>query len=490
MKPKNLLLFFFLLLAEGGFALAFSQEKTTIYKPWDHGNLMVSNENRYLMNADGTPFFWLGDTGWLLPEKLNRDESAYYLEHCRLAGFNVVQVQTMNGVPAMNVYGQYSLPNGFRFEEMDQKGVYGYWDHMDYIIRQAEQNGIYIAMVCIWGGLVRAGLMNVEEAEAYGKFLGERYKENPNIIWVIGGDTYTDQNMDVWDALARSILAADKNHLMTFHPFGRTSTATYLNEVDWLDVNMFQSGHRRYGQQKGDGDTSVTGFEEDNWRYVEAALSTKPLKPVLDGEPSYEDIPQGLHDPAQPHWRACDVRRYGYWSVFAGSCGHTYGHNHIMQFAKPGTPGAYGADGSEKPWYKAMQDPGFNQMKYLKNLMLAFPYFERIPDQTVIVGTNGERYDRVIATRGNDYLLVYNYSGRPMSVDLTKISGEQKKAWWYNPRDGKLSYIGKLDNGVVAFTGDGSYLRDSDTVLICVDSRTNYLAEDWTELPETDSPNE
>ena len=43
------------------------------------------------MNADGTPFFWLGDTGWLLPEKLNRDEAAYYLEHCRQAGFNVVQ---------------------------------------------------------------------------------------------------------------------------------------------------------------------------------------------------------------------------------------------------------------------------------------------------------------------------------------------------------------------------------------------------------------
>ena len=41
------------------------------------------------------------------------------------------------------------------------------------------------------------------------------------------------------------------------------------------------------------------------------------LKPVLDAEPSYEGIPQGLHDPAQPRWRDCDVRRYGYWSVFA-----------------------------------------------------------------------------------------------------------------------------------------------------------------------------
>ena len=65
-----------------------AQSKSSgIYKPWSHGQLKVSKENRYLMNADGTPFFWLGDTGWLLPEKLNRDEAAYYLEHCRQAGF-------------------------------------------------------------------------------------------------------------------------------------------------------------------------------------------------------------------------------------------------------------------------------------------------------------------------------------------------------------------------------------------------------------------
>ena len=75
-----------------------------------------------------------------------------------------------------------------------------------------------------------------------------------------------------------------------------------------------------------------------------------------------------------------------------------------MQFIKPGVGGAYGA---KKPWYDALNDPGYNQMKYLKNLMLTFPFFERVPDQSVIAGQNGERYDRAIATRGNDYLMVY-----------------------------------------------------------------------------------
>ena len=458
-------------------------QKAKTYIPWKNGKLVVSEEGRYLKHENGVPFFWLGETGWLMPQRLNRDEVSYYLNKCKDAGYNMVQVQVLNGVPSMNIYGQYSMTDGFNFKDINRKGIYGYWDHMDYIIKSAASRGIYIGMVCIWGTPVEQGLMNEKEAVAYGKFLAERYKDEPNIIWMIGGDIRGDNKTEVWDALANSIRSIDKGHLMTFHPRGRTTSATWFNDREWLDFNMFQSGHRRYGQKKGDGDTSVTGLEEDNWRYVEDALSMTPLKPVLDAEPSYEGIPQGLHDPAQPRWRDCDVRRYGYWSVFAGSCGHTYGHNNIMQFLKPGTPGGYGADGIEKPWYKAMQDPGFNQMKYLKNLMLTFPYFERVPDQSVIAGTNGNRYDRAIATRGKDYLLVYNYSGNPISVDLTKISGAKKKVWWYSPKDGKLSFIGEFDSKITPFTYDGSYNRDNDQVLIAIDSSKNYISTEWLELP-------
>ena len=154
---------------------------------------------------------------------------------------------------------------------------------------------------------------------------------------------------------------------------------------------MFQSGHRRYGQRFGDGDYPIEEItEEDNWRFVERSMAMKPMKPVIDGEPIYEEIPHGLHDENELLWKDYDVRRYAYWSVFAGSFGHTYGHNSIMQFIKPGVGGAYGA---KKPWYEALNDPGYNQMKYLKNLMLTFPFFERIPDQSVIAGKNGERYD-------------------------------------------------------------------------------------------------
>ncbi len=311
--------------------------------PWSHGRLKVSDEGRYLKHEDGTPFFWLGDTGWLMPEKLTREEVTFYLDHCAKAGFNVVQIQVVNGVPAVNAYGCLSHPNGYDFSQVDADGRNGYWGHMDYIVEEAGKRGIYIGMVCIWGGLVKNGLMNVRQARAYGAFLAERYGKAPNIIWFMGGDIAGNIHPEVWHTLARTIKAADKEHLMTYHPFGRNTSAQWFHQAEWLDFNMFQSGHRRYGQRKPGEVYPVTGDyeEEDNWRYVEKTLSYSPQKPCIDGEPIYEHIPQGLHDGSKGYWTADDCRRYAYWSVFAGAFGHTYGHNAVMQMHRPGDVAAY-----------------------------------------------------------------------------------------------------------------------------------------------------
>ena len=145
-----------------------AQKKTQkTYIPWNNGKLVVSEEGRYLKHENGAPFFWLGETGWLLPERLNRDEAEYYLEQCKRRGYNVIQVQTLNNVPSMNIYGQYSMIDGYNFKNINQKGVYGYWDHMDYIIRTAAKKGQYIGMVCIWGSPVNRGEMTVEQAKEY-----------------------------------------------------------------------------------------------------------------------------------------------------------------------------------------------------------------------------------------------------------------------------------------------------------------------------------
>lgn len=453
-------------------------------KPWDNGKLMVSSNNRYLQFENGRPFFWLGDTGWLVPQHLDRSEVEYYFNKCRRAGYNMVQIQVMDAVPSYNIYGQQSLPYGWDFSKADPEGVYSYWDHLDYIVRKAEQNGIYIGMVAIWGTQVQAGNINAEQAKAYGKFLAERYKNNPNIIWIIGGDIQGNIHPEVWDALATSIKSIDNKHLMTFHPRGRYTSAKWWSKASWMDFHTFQSGHRKYGQRMGNKDYPIPdSTEEDNWMYVDSTWAYKPIKPVLDDEPSYEDIPKGLHDANEARWQDYDVRRYAYWSVFAGSCGHTYGHNAIMQMLKPGYPTGYGSDGTVKSWYQALEDPGYNQMQYITDLMLSFPYFERVPDQSIIVGKNGVKYDRLIATRGKDYMLIYNYNSNVMKIDLRKISGKKKLLWWFNPSDGAISFIGTADNKIITVSPQIEKSdKVNDRVLIAIDAEKNYISREQTKI--------
>lgn len=454
----------------------FSLSANAAGKQW---TLKVSDNQRFLQYEDGTPFFWLGDTGWLLPEHLSREEADGYLARAAEAGFNVVQVQVINGVPAVNVYGQMSnvsKRDPWDFSTIDKDGVYGYWDHMDYIVKSAERRGIYIGMVCIWGGLVKSGLIDVKGAEKYGRFLAERYKDSPNIIWFIGGDIQGDVKPEVWNKLALTIKSIDKKHLMTFHPRGRYTSAKWWSKAEWIDFHTYQSGHRQYGQRMGNKDYPIPdNTEEDCWMYVDSTWAYKPIKPVLDAEPSYEAIPIGLHFPTGPRWQAKDIRRYAYWDVFAGACGHTYGHNAIMQMYKPGYDVAYSS--TCVPWYEAQYDGGYQQMKYLKALILAFPFFERVPDQSVVAGENGVRYERLIATRGEDYLLIYNHTSRNMKLNLDKISGGEKNVWWMSASTGRLTYIGKVKSGIKSFAINNQHQTPADTdgVLIAIDSTKEYI---------------
>ena len=273
----------------------------TAQKPWDNGKLKVSENQRFLQFENGKPFFWLGETPWLMPERLNRDEVAFYLKRCHDAGFNVAQIQVINGVPAYNIYG---VPSHDKQGRLLTSGAYSYWDHLDYIIDTAAQNGIYVGMVCIWGGLVKGGKMNIEQAKTYGTFLANRYKNRPNIIWFMGGDVPGNVKPEVYEALANTIKSIDKNHLMTYHPRGRYTSAKWWSKAKWLDFHTFQSGHRKYNQRMGNKDYPIPdNTEEDNWMYVDSTWAYKPIKPVLDAEPSYEEIPIGLHDNNLGYWK-------------------------------------------------------------------------------------------------------------------------------------------------------------------------------------------
>jgi hypothetical protein len=316
---------------------------------------------------------------------------------------------------------------------------------------------------------VKAGQLDAASVVRYGTFLARRYRDAPNVVWLVGGDALASEHVEVWRSLGRTLRAEDPRHLITFHPFGRTQSSTWFHAEPWLDFNMFQSGHRRYDQDTD----SPKRFGEDNWRYVLDDWSKDPPKPVLDGEPSYEGIPQGLHDGTQPYWTDADARRYAYWSVFAGAFGHTYGNNAVMQFHAPDS-GA-GDYFPRRFWYEAIDDPGAGQMRHLAALMLSRPFFERVHDATVVVSGSGPRHEHVIATRGADYEMIYSYVGKPFEIRLGIISGASVRAWWYNPRDGSAQPIGLVKNsGTRWFAPPGQPAEGHDWVLVLDDASRNY----------------
>jgi hypothetical protein len=317
-------------------------------------------------------------------------------------------------------------------------------------------------MVPIWGTNVKNGWVKKDDAAKYAAWLANRYKGRWNIIWLNGGDIKGTDSAATWKIIGQTLKAKDPNHLVSFHPFGRTSSSEYFHSEPWLDFNMFQSGHRSY-----DLDTSIAEhrYGPDNYKFLYVDYHLKPTKPSFDGEPSYELIPYGLHDTTKPYWQAADVRRYAYWDVFAGGAGHTYGHNSVMQMHKPSDKGS--AYGSKKYWDKALDDEGARQMQFLKKLMLSKPYFERVPDQSLIAGNAGEKYNHLVATRGNSYAFVYDYTGRSFDINMGKIKGAKVKAHWYSPRDGSKIEIGNFDNnGVRNFDPPGEEAEGNDWVLV------------------------
>lgn len=429
--------------------------------------LKVSENQRYLMDEDENPFFWLGDTGWLLFSKLNRAEAEEYLDNRVEKGFNVIQVMVVHHLAVSNVYGDSALVKGdisipalTEGNIFEDTTAYDFWDHADYIIDLAEKKGLYMALVPVWGTNVKEGGISRQQADIYSSWLAKRYAEKSNIIWLNGGDTKGCDSTATWNIMGQNYHKLAPNHLTTFHPFGRMQSSLWFHNAQWLDFNMFQSGHRRYDQ-----DDTEKAYGQDNYKYVTDDLATSPLKPTIDGEPSYEGIPQGLHDPTEPFWNDNDLRRYAYWSVFAGGFGFTYGNSAVMQMSRPidETP-AYGV---REYWTEAIDMPGARQMVHLKKLLLSKSYFERIPDQSLIAAGQGEKYDYQVATRGKNYALIYTHNGREMQISMGKIAGDKVAASWFNPRNGKQTVIGKFENnGTHTFNPPGEMEDGNDWVLI------------------------
>jgi hypothetical protein len=174
-----------------------------------------------------------------------------------------------------------------------------------------------------------------------------------------------------------------------------------------------------------------------------------PSKPVIDGEPIYEDHPISFDAKGLGHSTTADVRRPLYWDLFSGACGHTYGHHSVWQMWQP-EKGPINAP--LMPWHEAIDQPGAGHMQWGRRLIESRPILGRVPDDSVIVtdrvatSVPGAGRYRFAGTRdqAGRYAMIYVPLGRRFEVDMTKISGEKAIAWWFNPRNGEATRIGEF----------------------------------------------
>lgn len=398
-------------------------------------SLRVSENGRYFVEDNGKPFFWLGDTAWLMFSKLTKDEILTYLNDRQAKGFNVIQAMLLHTMEVSTVDGVKALIANRADRPLVSNNGRDYWDLVEFAIEEAGKRGMYMALVPIWGSNVKAGKINTTQAEIYTHFLALKFSRYQHIIWLNGGDLKGDDGREVWETIGHTLKKTMPHHLVTFHPRGRYSSADWFHDSVWLDFNMIQSGHKTYAQDTSSSD--IRHFGEDNWRLIEEAYQRKPVKPVLDGEPSYENIPHGLHDTTQLKWQAADLRRYAYWSVLSGACGFTYGHNSIMQFYFKGQKEetAYGAS---MDWRQALKAEGSSQMIVLKGIMEDVLKASEIMPAPHWVIQQKDKYGYVPVLSSDHLTLAYTCTGAPFLLDA-KLMPRIKNAQWVNPRNGIVS---------------------------------------------------
>lgn len=424
--------------------------------------LKVSASKRYLVDSEGKPFFYLGDTAWELFHKLSREEADLYLQNRASYGFNVIQaviLAELDGLDAPNFYGQKPLRRN-EYGEYDPclpdvlENQYDYWDHVDYIVGRAEKLGLYVGMLPTWGDKYNRCwgtgpvIFTPQNAYAYGKWLGQRYEKHNNIIWILGGDRPLEKetHYEIIDQMASGLSdGAHHKFLMTFHPCGGKSSSHFVHDKKWLDFNMLQTGH---------GERNAQSY---NMVFHDRELC--PVKPVLDGEPCYEDHPVGFL-PEQGFFDHFDVRNRLYWNALSGACGNVYGHHSIwsMNRRNEDKPPEY----IIMPWTTALDRPGANDVKIFSALQKEYPVLNCMPCPNIVTNNMGGA-NFISGCRCSQYALFYNPNGLRFRLHMEWLP-HWKDAHYFDVRSGEhLPAFSPSSDGVFYPPSAG---RNNDWLLI------------------------
>ncbi len=434
--------------------------------PWtEHGKLEISQNGHFIQHEDRTPFLWIGGTAWGMIQQLTREEVDHYLDNRQSLGFTVIQTVAhwsphgggLQRSPdnAANAYGHRPFSGDEKSPNTSHPLVVeggtptspnDYWDHVDYVIEAARSRNIYLALLPCWASQLVTNTREYteEEARAYGAFLGKRYRNEPNLIWVLGGDTKAqfmgyDKNQNYADFDNRNIFRAMAEGLVR----GVTGQQLAWNEKgkawDEVFITYHPNGDAPYGSSQWfHSDTWLDANGVEVWKEVDDVYQMMlddykridPVKPSLFLEGSYE---YGTYRHECGWVTPLKVRRQFYHTFFAGGAGHTYGAGPI--WAMRGNEGDYNCGYT---WQQALDFPGAAQIaKTGKKFLTDHKWYEWIPNGAVLSGVGkGEDLKTAVTTKSGEMALVY-FSNNS-HTRIKNILGNDADAFWFHPLDGQI----------------------------------------------------
>jgi hypothetical protein len=369
----------------------------------------ICSDGRHFIDTQEMPFFRLGDTAWSLFTNCRPEDAEAYLKDRAKKGFTVIQcvltwfrnIETGAQQISANWQGEYPWLDGNPAQPNPR-----YFDYVERLFRFAGELGLTLAILPTWGNIVTdLHLVTIENAKVYGVWLGQRFKNCPNLVWINAGDCLPHGFEDVFDALGEGLREGDQGaHLITFHPCSLHSSALYFNGRSWLDFHMIQVW---------------TDWDKVYESIVTDSL-TPPRRPVVLGEGAYENGPEYPRDPITP----LVIRRQAWWAFMAGGY-YTYGQDQIWR-AGP-------------HWLETLDLPGTVQMGLFRQIVCSFPWWERIPDQAMIETGLGEGETLNTAIRSMDgrWAMLYLSSRCYIRVRLEKLSTPRARATCVNPAKGE-----------------------------------------------------
>ncbi|HIJ72852.1 MAG TPA: DUF4038 domain-containing protein [Candidatus Hydrogenedentes bacterium] len=409
-----------------------------------YGPLRVADSKRTLEHADGTPFFWLGDTWWMgLCKRLSWPEDFKRLAADRASkGFTVIQI-VAGLYPDMPPFDPRSANEaGLPWQENYGRINPAYFDMADLRIQWLVRSGLVPCIVGAWG--YHLPFLGVQKMKQHWRYLIARWGAYP-VVWCLAGEGampyYLSENrledartqVAGWTEIGRYVRETDPYHrLTTIHPtqVGRDQ----LEDDTVLDLDMLQTGHGGYGSVPN----TVVQIVSERPR--------EPLMPVIVGEVNYEGILHGTGP---------ETQRLTFWAAtLSGAAGFTYGANGLWQVntreAAYG-PSPHGGNWGDTPWEEAYQLPGSMHLSLAKCLLQRYdwPLFE--PHQDWVVPCGGPENVNAPFAAGipRQVRIIYLYEPPfPWSAEPPCVSNIEQdvrySAFFWNPRNGQEHDLGAV----------------------------------------------